>query len=204
MLKKLYEDGFLLMEKILIQEYQKLNLTYQELTILMFLFDFSKKRVFSSNTLAKKAGISKNEVENILEKLLSKGFFELFQETKGNRIIEVFSLNLTFEKIEKIYLEDVEKEKEASKTTLIQETINFLEKNKGQELVSYELDVVKGWYQNQEFSHQEIKTTIEEAFHYKKTSVFYIDKLLHKKQLTQVEPNEKDDQLLKKLFKKVK
>ncbi|AGL90360.1 Putative DNA replication protein [Candidatus Phytoplasma australiense] len=204
MLKKLYEDGFLLIEKILIQEYQRLNLTYQELVVLMFLFDFSKKRVFSSNALAKKTGISKNEVENILETLLSKGFFELLQETKGNKIIEVFSLNLTFQKIEQIYLEDFSKEKEVLEKTLIQETIDFIEQNKGQELVSYELDVIKNWYQKQEFSHKEIKEIIEEALHYKKTSVFYIDKLLHQKKIIQIEPDEKDEKILQKLFKKVK
>lgn len=46
MFKKLHEDGFLLTEKILIQEYQKLGLTYPELTILLFLLDFSKKEFF--------------------------------------------------------------------------------------------------------------------------------------------------------------
>lgn len=113
--------------------------------------------------------------------MLAKGFFELLQETKSHKIIEVFSLSLTFKKLEKVYLERIKKIKDAAVTSLIQETIDWLEKNKGQELVSYELDVVKGWYQSTDFSHQDIKATIEEALHYKKTSVFYIDKILHKK-----------------------
>ncbi|MBS2126455.1 DnaD domain protein ['Fragaria x ananassa' phyllody phytoplasma] len=204
MFQKLYENGFLLIEKILIQEYQKLGLTYQELTILFFLLEFSKKRVFSSNNLAKKAGISKNEVEHILEKLINKNFFELSQEPKNNKIIEVFSLKPTFKKLEQLFLEEIQKEQESLKMTFIQETIDLLEKNKGQVLVNYELDVIRGWYQNQEFHHQNIKTTIEEALEQKKTSVFYIDKLLHKKQFMEVEPDEKADRILEKLFKKVK
>ncbi|GFZ75433.1 hypothetical protein HPP_3910 [Hydrangea phyllody phytoplasma] len=204
MFQKLYEDGFLQVEKMLIQEYQKLGLTYPELTILLFLLDFSKKRVFSSNALAKKAGITKKEVEHILEQLMSKNFFDLSQETKNHKIIEVFSLHPTFAKLEKIYQDQIRESKRQNQLTLIQQTIEYLEHNKGQTLTSNELDLVRNWYQDQEFSHEEIKNTIEEALCVKKTSVFYINTLLGKKKFLTVIPDEKADKALAKLFKKIK
>ncbi|WP_374695722.1 DnaD domain protein [Areca yellow leaf disease phytoplasma] len=40
-------------------------------------------------------------------------------------------------------------------------------------LTSNELDLVRNWYQDQEFSHEEIKNTIEEALCVKKTLLFF-------------------------------
>lgn len=204
MLKTLYEESFLDIEKILIQEYQNINLDLQELMILLFLFQSYKNKTFSSLILAKKTNLSKNEVESILERLIKKNFFSLSQEQKNNKIFEIFNLDDTFIKLEKFYLEKEKKNKEKQKNHYISETIENLEKLKGKLLINYELEIVKRWYVEKNFSHEEIMQAIEHAKKYHKTSLNYIERILNYENYTKIENDEKTEQILHEIFQKMK
>lgn len=204
MLKTLYEESFLDIEKILLQEYKNINLDLQELMILLFLFQSYKNKTFSSLILAKKTNLSKNEVESILERLIKKNFFSLSQEQKNNKIFEIFHLDNTFIKLEKFYLEKEQKNKEKQKNHYISETIENLEKLKGKVLINYELEIVKSWYVEKNFSHEEIMQAIEHAKKYQKTSLHYIERILNYENHTKIEHDEKTDQILHEIFKKMK
>lgn len=201
MIKKLYEEGHLLIENILIKEYQKLKLNIKELMILLFLFNSYKKKTFSSAFLTKKTNLSKNEVEEILEILINKKFFNLCSANEGNKIIEVFSLDQTFEKIEQLYLQK-SMTKEKNKTEL-SETIDLLEQSKGTFLTSYELEIIKNWYENKTYQHQKILETIKKTKQLKQFSVNYIETLLNQENFLNIENDEKADKILDKLFKKI-
>lgn len=96
MLKMLYEEGYLNIEKILIKEYKNLNLEIKELTILLLILNDEKKECFSSLNLVEKTNWSKNEIELILEKLMKKNFFDIVQQKQKDRIIEILNLENTF------------------------------------------------------------------------------------------------------------
>ncbi|MEZ0180575.1 DnaD domain protein ['Camptotheca acuminata' phytoplasma] len=205
MLKTIYEAGYLNIEKILINEYNKMDLTSQELIILLCLFNCYENKNFSSVFLAEKTNLSKNEVENILAELLKKNFFSLSQEKQDDKIIEVFNLDNTFLKIEEIYSEKTKKIKLKEKKTNIAETIEEIEKLKKNNLASFELEIIKNWYLNQNFSHEDIIKAIEQAVVHQQKSIYYIDRLLnYKNNNIKFEKDNKTDQILHKIFSKIK
>ncbi|KND62515.1 DnaD domain protein [Candidatus Phytoplasma phoenicium] len=204
MLKTLYEENFLDIEKLLLQEYKNINLDLQELMILLFLFQSYKNKTFSSLNLAKKTNLSKNDVEAILERLIKKNFFSLSQEKKNNIIFEIFNLDNTFSKLEEFFLTKEKKNQEKQKNHQIIETIENLEKLKGQFLISYELEMVKSWYLEKKFSHEEIIQTIDNAHSNHKKSLHYIERMLNYENHIKIEHDEKTEQILHEIFKKMK
>ncbi|QTX02820.1 DNA replication protein [Candidatus Phytoplasma luffae] len=204
MFKNLYEQNYLNIEKILINKYKNLDLTLQELIILLFLFNSYENKNFSSLFLAEKTNLSKNEVENILEKLLKKNFFSLSEDKKNNKIIEIFDLDNTFIKLEQLYLEIDKKEKTKKNKTYITETIDEIEKLKGENLTPYELEIIKNWYLDNNFQHNDIIQTIHQASLNQKKSIHYIERILNHKKNVQIEKDDKADQILHKIFNKIK
>ncbi|MGI3136006.1 MAG: DnaD domain protein [Candidatus Phytoplasma vitis] len=204
MFKILYEKGYLNIEKILIREYHKMNLTFQEMMVLIYLFDCYEHKHFSSVFLAKKMNLSKNEVENILEELIQKDFFFLSQEKKDDKLIEVFNLDNTFLKLEKIYLEKDKNVLIKKQNKYISETIEQIEKLKGENLASYELEIIKNWYLEKKYSDKDIKRSINIAYTNQKKSIYYIERILGHENNLKIENNDKADKILHKIFNKIK
>ncbi|NWN45604.1 DnaD domain protein [Candidatus Phytoplasma pruni] len=204
MIKILYEEGFLNIEKILIREFKKLHLDIQELSVLLCLFDSYEKKIFSSSFLAKKANLSKNELESILERLRQKNFFSILQDKKDNKIIEIFNLDNTFVKIQQLYKEKEAKSTEKKQKNNISETIENLETLKGRLLTGNELEIVKSWYLEQNYTHDNITQIIVQAGLNKKDSLNYIERILSQTNHVKLENDDKADQILHKIFKQIK
>ncbi|MFB5029875.1 MAG: hypothetical protein WJU30_00429 [Candidatus Phytoplasma pruni] len=204
MIKTLYEEGFLNIEKILIREFKKLHLEIQELSVLLCLFDSYEKKIFSSSFLATKANLSKNELESILERLRQKNFFSILQDKKDNKIIEIFNLDNTFVKIQKLYKEQEAKRTEKKQKHNISETIENLETLKGRLLTGNELEIVKSWYLEQNYTHENITQIIVQAGLNKKDSLNYIERILSQTNHVKIENDDQADQILHKIFKKIK
>nr|BAH24246.1 chromosome replication initiation protein [Korean potato witches'-broom phytoplasma] len=204
MFKILYEEGVLNIEKILLREYRKMNLTSQEVMVLIFLFECYETKIFSSLFLAQKANLSKNEVENILEELIQKKFFVLLQDERDNKIIEVFDLNNTFKKLEQIYFEKAKNNKIQKQNKYITQTIEQIEKLKGENLASYELEIIKNWFLDKNYSFEKINKSINISVLNQKKSIYYIDRILNHENILKIENDEKADQILHKIFNKIK
>ncbi|MDC9031933.1 DnaD domain protein [Columbia Basin potato purple top phytoplasma] len=204
MFKILYEEGVLNIEQILLREYRKMNLTSQEVMVLIFLFERYETKIFSSLFLAQKVNLSKNEVENILEELIQKKFFVLSQDERDNKIIEVFDLNNTFKKLEQIYSEKAKNNQIKKQNKYITQTIEQIEKLKGENLASYELEIIKNWFLDKNYSFEEINKSINIAVLNQKKSIYYIDRILNHKNILKIENDEKADQILHKIFNKIK
>ncbi|KAB8121706.1 MAG: DNA replication protein [Candidatus Phytoplasma cynodontis] len=203
MLKMLYEEGYLNIEKILIKEYKNLNLEIKELTILLLILNDEKKECFSSLNLVEKTNWSKNEIELILEKLMKKNFFDIVQQKQKDKIIEILNLENTFSQLENFFMKKKNIKKEIKKN-YIKETIEILENLKGKNLTGFELEIIKNWYSDKKYSHKEIINSIKESFSCNKTSLNYIETILNKKQKKIFNKNFQDDQILHKIFKKIK
>ncbi|MDV3167041.1 MAG: DnaD domain protein [Vigna little leaf phytoplasma] len=204
MLKILYEEGFLNIEKILLQEYKNIDLELKELMLLFFLFQDYHDKIFSSLHLANKTNLSKNEVEVILESLLKKQFFSLAQEERKNKIVEIFDLDNTFIKLEKLFLKRKKEKQEREQRHYISETIESLEKLKGTVLTVYELEIVKNWYLENNFNHKDIMKVIDYANTNQKKSIYYVERMLNYEYNLKNENDEKTDKILHEIFKKMK
>ncbi len=203
MLRRLYEDYDLSMERILIKEYKRLKLTMPEMTVLLALFSIYKKRkTFSVNAINRRVEYSINEIGSIVDGLLSKGFITIDLDKKDGKEREVFDLDLTFSKIEKLFLNDQEEKTRALVETDLSETIRLFEQGLARPLMAHEFDSIRRWYDEQTYTHLQIKNAIESARD--RVSVKFVERLLTQHIPEKIEIDQDVEEALDKIFKKIK
>lgn len=203
MLKRLYEEYDLSIERILIKEYKRLKLKTQEMNVLLALFSiYKKRRTFSINAINRRVDYSINETGSIIEKLLDKGFLTIELENKDGKEREVFDLNVTFDKISELFRSDENEKKRASTENEVSETIKRFEQGLGRLLMPYELEMIRKWYDENLYTHQAIMKAIESA--QDRMSIKYVEKLLTQQIPDKIEIDQDVDQALDEIFKKIK
>ena len=188
MLKRIYDEYGLDIQKIIMSEYKRLNLSLKEANVLIALFSILEKRkTFSINAIIKKIDLDSNETADILTGLAEKGFFKMKLEIKNGKERETISLTPTFLKLEELILEDVNKIKLERDKTKISKLINRLENLLGRVLTSYELDIIRYWFNDSKYSIDEVNQIIDTLVdNNKKVSINIIEKNLKLKKDYQV------------------
>lgn len=203
MLKRLYEEYDLSIERILIKEYKRLKLNTQEMNVLLALFSiYKKRRTFSINAINRRVDYSINETGSIIERLLDKGFLTIELENKDGKEREVFDLNVTFDKISELFRNDENEKKRASTENEVSETIKRFEQGLGRLLMPYELEMIRRWYDENLYTHQAIMKAIESA--QDRMSIKYVEKLLTQQIPDKIDIDQDVDQALDEIFKKIK
>jgi DNA replication protein len=202
-LKTLYENYDLAIERILIKEYKRLDLSMAERSILLALFSIYKKRKsFSIAAISRRVDYSQNEIGDIVEGLLDKGFMTMeIERTKGQKEREVFCLDPTFKKIEELLIEDEKKERQALYENRISQTIKQFEQGLGRLLRPYELETIRRWYDEGLYTSDQIDRALEQAED--KVSIKYVERLLSQQIPKPIEIDEKVDRALDDLYKKI-
>jgi|GEM_PF-2932911 len=155
LLRILYENYGFNIEKLLIKEYEKLNLTNDELIVLLIFFASpSKKNIFSITDVSKKSNKSEEEINKILNSLLEKKFLRFnIENTSKNKKREICNLEGTFNNIME-FLKTKEKEKEKELVTSnTKEAIEFIELKNKRLLNINELERIRLWYDEFKFNH---------------------------------------------------
>lgn len=201
-LKRMYEDYDLSIERILIKEYKRLKMTMQEMQVLLALFSIYKKRkTFSIASISRRVELNQNEIGVAVESLMNKGFMTICLERKDEKEREVFELDPTFKKIEDLYHQDeLEKLKQLHETS-ISETIHLIEQGVGRSLRSHELENIRRWYDENNYQHQQILSAIEAAKD--RVSIKYVERLLTQVIPETLEIDQDVENALDEIFKKI-
>lgn len=203
MLKRLYEEFDLSMERILIKEYKRLKLSMQEMTVLLALFSIYKKRkTFSINAINRRVEFTLLETGQIVDKLLAKGFITIELEKKDGKEREVFDLDPTFQKIQQLFFKDEEEKLKAAIESELGVTIQRFEQGLGRLLMPYELDQIRQWYEGKIYTHEAVIQAIETAKD--RVSVKYVERILTRQILEKIEIDDAVDEALDEIFKKIK
>jgi DNA replication protein len=202
-LKRLYEDYDLAIERILIKEYKRLKLSMPEMSVLLALFSIYKKRkTFSITSIAKRVELNSNEIGSIVESLMTKNFMTILLDTKDGKEREVFELDPTFKKIEDLYKDDdIEKVKLQEESSL-SETIRLFEQGLGRALMSYELENIRRWYDDKTYTHEQIINAIRSAE--SKVSVKYVERILTQAIPKPMEIDAEVENALDEIYKKIR
>lgn len=203
MLKRLYEEYDLAVERILIKEYKRLELSMQEMQVLLALFSIYKKRkTFSIAAIARRVEYHSNEIGTHIESLLNKGFLTISLETKDQKEREIFELDPTFKKIQHLFRQDETEKIKQQEASCIAETIKRFEQGLGRMLMPYELENIRIWYEEKAYTHDQIIKAIETASD--RVSVKYVERILTQTIPKEIEIDEEVSQALDDLFKKMK
>ncbi|MDR2822474.1 MAG: hypothetical protein LBV58_02850 [Acholeplasmatales bacterium] len=197
--KKLYDEYDLNLERLLLNEYARLNLTYEEASILSLMFSLYKKKDSKLSSVIKKTERNKEEVEKILNTLDDKAFISLHTEhnDKGKQV-EIFVLDNCFSIIEN-FLETEEK-KEKKEDSEVSKIVLLLEKKMNKTLSVNELLEVKKWFV-EKIPTSEIISAIDKFN--SKSSLYKISSFLLEEYIEKEEVDEKTKNLLDKLYDKL-
>jgi len=206
MVRKLFEDGFLKYHEILFEYQSKLDLTSDELVVLIQLANLAQKRRYNLSTLtiARMTSFKTNVVGDIINSLFEKDIISIQFERKTatEKISEVFDLSPLFDKITKFLKEDLLKEKETKSITDVEYVIRVLEKVFDKPLTPRYLEMVKQWFTDG-YSKEEIDQAIETTQKHGRKSVNYVDKVLRSEVYDQESTiDEKTADFLRKLVGK--
>lgn len=202
-LKKLYEEYDLAIERILIKEYKRLKLTMQEMQVLLALFSIYKRRkTFSIAAISRRVELNNDEIGSCVESLLNKNFMNIQLEKKDDKEREIFNLDPTFAKIEDLYQqEEIEKLKTEHENE-ISDSIRALEQGLGRSLMGHELENVRRWYDEKEYTHDQIHEAIAVAKD--RVSIKYVERILTQVLPKKIEIDQDVENALDEIFKKIK
>lgn len=199
----MYEDYDLAIERILIKEYKRLKLSMQEMSVLLALFSVYKKRkTFSINAIARRVEFNQNEIGTCIEALMNKGFMSISLEQKDEKEREVFELDPTFIKIEELYQQDETEKLKQLHETSISESIRLLEQGLGRQLMAFELENIRRWYDEKDFKHEQIIKAIKSAKD--RVSIKYVERILTQAIPNPIEIDQDVENALDEIYKKIK
>ena len=159
--------------RIIFNNYKRLNITEEELVILIFIIDLGNKIVYNPDIFVSELHIEKYKVMEILNSLSEKKLITITVEKNSNNIREEYiSLELLYNKILNLFKEV--KDDKVDNTDIF----SIFESEFGRTLSSMEYEIIKGWL-NDKFSDEIIVEALKEAVYNNVNNLSYIDRILY-------------------------
>ena len=179
MLEKIFEEGLLDYQKLLLRFYLKLELTHEEYFILLHLFSLAEKKRYNLSTLslARMSGFKQTQVGEIINSLFEKNIINIELEKREDKMGETFKLTPFFLKISEIFERELEEEKEAENLSDIEAIIEKIEELQGRSLSFNHLEMVRQWF-SENYKKKEIEEAIKITISHKRKSINYVDRVL--------------------------
>ncbi len=203
MIKRLFDEYDLPIERIILKEYKRLSLSMQDMQVLLALFSiYKKRRTFSINAISRRIEYNQHEIGASIESLLDKGFIQITLETKDGKEREIFDLDLTFEKLENLFYQDEMEKRRQQEENIVSQTIKRFEQGLGRLLMPYELENIRKWYDEKTYTHEAIIKAIESAKD--RVSIKYVERILTQQIPKTIEIDQDVEQALDEIYKKMK
>lgn len=170
----LLKDKPLVLPKIFLSNYRKLNITDSELIIIMILYNNGNKIVYNPEEFAKCINSSKHEVMKLINSLIEKNIISIVIDRNNRKSCEYISLELLYKKIFNIII-DKNSESEKEPTTNI---FSIFESELGRTLSPMEYEQIKEWLTSG-LSQELISSALKEAVLNGIGNFRYIDTILN-------------------------
>lgn len=206
MLKYMISKGYVDTNKIILDLYPKLNLSEQEVIIVINLIEMFKnnQKTLSISSLCKKTNMTNDVCSNSLNGLLNKGYISLeIEYTKSGKAKEVFNIDDLLIAFSNKMNDEIKSERINSSEDLIKKVIDLLENSFNKALTPYELDLVLSWIDSGETINS-ITNALDIANSKNITNLKYIDKILLGNSKDKEEVNEENSKVLDDIFRNIK
>ena len=174
--------------KLLLFNYKKLNITDQELILIIYLIN---ENIYNPKQIGIDLDIPFPEVLEIINTLTEKQIMKINLVKINNIRTEVVNLDLLYEKLAKLILNE-------EKNTKTNSLFDTFESELGRTLSSMEYEIINGWLTT--FSEEIILLALKEAVYNGVNNFRYIDRILNewnKKGIKTKEDVEKNKQEFK-------
>lgn len=159
--------------RMIFNNYKRLNITEEELIILIFIIDLGNKISYNPDIFVEELNIEKFRAMELINSLYEKKLINITVEKNSfNKTEEFISLDLLYNKILNLFKET--KDNNIKNTDIF----SIFEKEFGRTISPMEYEIIKGWI-NDKFSYELIIEALKEATYNNVTSLSYIDKILY-------------------------
>lgn len=166
-------DRPVIIPRIIFNNYKRLNITEEELIILIFIIDLGNKISYNPDIFVKELNMEKFKVMDILNRLSEKKIITItVEKNKVGKTEEFIQLDLLYSKIINLFKETQDDNIENT------DIFSIFEKEFGRTLSPMEYEIIKGWI-NDKFSYEIIIEALKEATYNNVNSLSYIDKILY-------------------------
>lgn len=146
---KILQDSPVVLPRILFNNYRKLNITEEELIVIMLIISLGSQIEYNPDVFVKEIGMDKQEVMSIISRLIGKNILSIEIVKNGRKTEEQLSLSLLYDKLLNI-VKDVSEEENVKINGSI---FNVFEEELGRLLSPMEIEKIKEWvntYKNED------------------------------------------------------
>lgn len=169
---KILQDNPIVVPRILFNNYRKLNITEEELVIIMLVISLGNKIEYNPDIFVKELDIDRVKVMTLISNLMGKNIVSLEMVKNGRKTEEYISLSLMYEKLLNIV-------KEVNDSVEIDNSIfSIFENELGKLLSPMQVEKIKEWiktYKNEELIIMALQETVMNGVN----NFNYIDAILN-------------------------
>ena len=173
----IFKDGSITVPIYMLKNYKKLKLKINEFVFLMYLYNKGNNFLFNPDKISKSLNIDLTEVMGLISVLTDKGLIrvDVIKNDKGY-MEDVVIIDDFYNKLSLIMMENINDKKNNNIDN--SSIFDIIEKEFGRTLSPIEIEIIKGWLENN-FSEELIKEALKEATFNGVSNLRYIDKILY-------------------------
>ena len=164
----------IIIPRVLLTNYSKLNITAEELIILIYLMDKGNNIIYDINLFVKELSFTKRKVIELINNLVEKNILNItINKNRDNVSEEYLNLDMLYRKITNIILD-----KELPSSTNNEDLFTIFEKEFGRTISPTEYEKINSWL-NEDIDKALIVEALKEAVYNSTTSLRYIETILY-------------------------
>ena len=160
--------------KILFTNYKKLNITEEELIILIYIVNLGEKIVYNPEIFVHNLDLDKYKVMQLLNNLFEKNIINIKVEKNEKGLSEEYIyVDALYNKLFNLILEEKEETK-----TIDTDLFTLFETELGRTLSPMECEIIKEWISS-DYTEELIKEALKESIYNNVRNLKYIDRILY-------------------------
>ncbi len=164
----------IIIPRVLLTNYSKLNITAEELIILIYLMDKGNNIIYDINLFVKELSFTKRKVIELINNLVEKNILNITINKNNDNVSEEYlNLDMLYRKITNIILD-----KELPSSTNNEDLFTIFEKEFGRTISPTEYEKINSWL-NEDIDKTLIVEALKEAVYNSTTSLRYIETILY-------------------------
>lgn len=168
------KDKPIIIPKVLFSNYKELNITEEELIILIYIINLGEKIVYNPQDFAEELKLDKYKVMQLLNNLFEKNLINIKVEKNNEGISdEYIYVDALYNKLFNLIIEE-KKESPILNTDIF----SLFENELGRTLSPMECEIIKEWL-NSNYTEELIKEALKEAIYNNVRSLKYVDRILY-------------------------
>lgn len=164
----------IIIPRVLLTNYSKLNITAEELIVLIYLMDKGNNIIYDINLFVKELSFTKRKVIELINNLVEKNILNITINKNSDNVSEEYlNLDMLYRKITNIILD-----KELPSSTNNEDLFTIFEKEFGRTISPTEYEKINSWL-NEDIDKTLIVEALKEAVYNSTTSLRYIETILY-------------------------